>query len=170
MRKVGQPPEALFKKARTWYEAASSHQEFLDALRGVESLARNLTKEQQARMRGNFKSADQNYSVSADKLQKALSLKIKEHFKARGVAAGNIIKLNYPIYSDAETGALEPKVDAFATAIVKIKAFNFRPKDNKVPEDRFRVIAHVVNPDGKIDLTPRYFPFDKRCSFDLVPA
>lgn len=166
MEKVGHPSSALFKKARSWYETAKMQREFQSALSEAGALAKGIPQKERLKLNRAFKSANKNYDLSAAKLQAELSTSLRAHFAAIGVTEGSVIKLTYPVYKSTHP---QLDVERMAEATIQVKGFAYSPIDETNCEERFRVVAHLVNGQGVIEEKARFFPFDKRCGYVPIP-
>jgi len=168
MEKVGHPSSLLFKKARQWYETASLQKQFQSALAEAQTYSKGISSKEKQKLHRAFNSANKNYDLSAAKLQAELKTSVRAHFAAMGIVEGTIIRLTYPVYRAVAENDSEQHVERMAAATIQVKGFAFTPKDATNTEERFRVVANVVNSQGEIEQTSRYFPFDKRCAFETI--
>lgn len=165
MKKVGQPPLALFEKANQWYESRARTQAFSSAIKQASALTADISASDRAKVLRGLQSSVKSYESNTLKLQKALSQRLQKHFLKRGINIGSVIRLSYPVYGEATESGVPRIVDA----VIKVVAFNYQPKDEKNPEPRFRVIGRVaVNHINEFAPEDRYFPLDKYCSFEQI--
>lgn len=169
MRKVGQPSAALFKSAKAWYSAASSQAQFLEALKNAELLTASATGGHKTAIDKSFSKASQNFSASTEKLEKRFRENVLKHFASKGVEKGSLIRLSYPIYVTPEPGSTVARSTGVRTAVLRVLGFNFKPQDEQVPEDRFRVVGHPLDANGVQMPQSVVLPFDKRCSYEVLP-